>query len=52
MDKEEFQAVFSRTDRALTRDERSARFRFVFGFVVLVVVVSLAFEWSLDHLTF
>jgi hypothetical protein len=52
MDEEEFQAVFRRTDRALTQGERSARFRFVGGFIVLVLVLSLAFQWSLDHVTF
>jgi hypothetical protein len=52
MDKEEFQAVFRRTDRTLTQGERSARLRFVVGFVGLVVVLSLAFQWSIEHVTF
>jgi hypothetical protein len=52
MDMEEFQAAFSRTDRAPTSGERSARLRFIVGFVVLVVALSLAFQWSLDHVTF
>lgn len=38
--------------RPLTRTERSVRLRIVVAVIVLLVLFSLVFEWSIDHIVF